>query len=143
MTLEPLYRITFSYGEVYRAGAHTLLFAEGACEGRLAGRFRGANRARLSSTGAWIPQLEGAVVTEDGATILIELTGRGRPDADPVGHVTGMVTHKTVDERYAWLNDTVGAVVGEVYPGERVVLDVSALHWKPLPVEPGYDHGET
>ena len=90
MTLEPLYRITFSYGEAYRAGAHTLLFAEGACAGRLAGRFRGANRARLSSTGAWIPQLEGAVVTEDGATILIELTGRGRPDADPVGRVTGM-----------------------------------------------------
>jgi hypothetical protein len=28
-------------------------------------------------------------------------------------------------------------------PGERVVLDVSALHWKPLPDEPGYDHGET
>jgi hypothetical protein len=142
MTLEPLYRITFSYGEAYRAGAHALLFAEGACEGRLAGRFRGANRARLSSTGAWMPELEGAVVTEDGATVLVELTGRGRPDADPVGHVTGMVTHETVDERYAWLNDTVGAVVGEVYPGERVVLDVSALQWKPLAEAPGYDHGE-
>ena len=143
MTLEPLYRINFSYREAFRAGAHALLFAEGACEGRLAGRFRGANRARLSSSGAWIPQLQGAVVTEDGATILIELTGRGHPDADPVGHVTGTATHETADERYAWLNDTVGAVVGEVYPGERVVLDVCALHWEPLPVEPGYDHGET
>ena len=143
MTLELLYRITFSYREAFRAGAHALLFAEGACEGRVAGRFRGANRARLSSTGAWIPQLQGAVVTEDGATILIELTGRGHPDADPVGRVTGTATHETTDERYAWLNDTVGAVVGEVYPGERVVLDVSGLHWKPLPDEPGYDHGET
>jgi hypothetical protein len=139
MTPEPLYRLTFSYGEAFRAGADALLFADGTCEGRLAGRFR----ARLSSTGAWIPELEGAVVTEDGATILLRLTGRGRPDADPVGHVTGSVAHTTGDERYAWLNDTVGAVVGEVYPGDRVVLDVSALHWKPLPDEPGYDHGET
>jgi hypothetical protein len=143
MTPEPLYRITFSYRETYRAGDDVLLLAEGTCEGRLAGRFRGANRARLASTGAWIPQLEGAVVTEDGATILLQLSGRGRPDADPVGRVTGAVTHTTDDDRYAWLNDTVGTVVGEVYPGERVVLDVVALHWEPLPEAPGYDHGET
>jgi hypothetical protein len=143
MRPEPLYRITFSYRETYRAGDDVLLLAEGSCEGRLAGRFRGANRARLAATGAWIPQLEGAVVTEDGATILLQLAGRGRPDADPVGRVTAAVTHTTDDERYAWLNDTVGAVVGEVYPGERVVLDVAALHWEPLPEAPGYDHGET
>jgi hypothetical protein len=143
MTLERLYRITFSYRETYRAGDDVLLLAEGACEGRVAGRFRGANRAKLAASGAWMPQVEGAVVTDDGATILLQLSGRGHPDADPVGRVTGFVTHTTVDERYAWLNDTVGIVVGEVYPGDRVVLDVTALHWKPLPEAPGYDHGET
>ena len=102
MRAEPLYRITFVYRETFRAGDDVLLLAEGTCEGRVAGRFRGANRARLASTGAWIPQLEGAVVTEDGATILLQLSGRGLPDADPVGRVTAAVTHTTVDERYAW-----------------------------------------
>jgi hypothetical protein len=57
--------------------------------------------------------------------------------------VTGAVTHTTDDERYAWLNDTVGTVVGEVNPGERVVLDVSELQWKRPAEAPGYDHGET
>ena len=117
MRAEPLYRITFSYRETFRAGDDVLLLAEGS--------------------------VEGAVVTEAGATILLQLSGRGRPHADPVGRVTAAVTHTTNHERYAWLNDTVGAVAGEVYPGERVVLDVAALHWEPLPEAPGYDHGET
>jgi hypothetical protein len=34
-------------------------------------------------------------------------------------------------------------VVGQIYTGERVVLDVSELLWKPLAEAPGYDHGET
>ena len=82
MRAEPLYRITFSYRETYRAGDDVLLLAEGSVEGRVAGRFRGANRARLASTGAWIPRLEGAVVTEDGATILLQLSVAG--DRTPI-----------------------------------------------------------
>jgi hypothetical protein len=142
MKLAPLYRITFGYRERLGSGDELLLLAEGRCEGRVAGRFRGANRARLLAGGAWLPELEGAVETEDGGTILLRLTGRGRPDAEPVGRVVGSVTHTTADPRYAWLNETVGAVAGEVFPGVRVVLDVAALVWEPLPESPRYDPSE-
>jgi hypothetical protein len=106
MTLEPLYRITFSYRESYRAGTDALLLAEGACEGRLAGRFRGANRAALL-LGRLDPVARGG------------RRDRGRRGGPRRPHGR------------------------KVYPGEPVVLDVSALHRKPLPDEPGYDHGET
>lgn len=141
MRLEPLYRITFSYRENHGSADERLLLAEGSCEGRLAGNFRGANRARRAPGGAWLPDVHGAVTTEDGAVVLIHLTGRGRPEAEPAGRVVGAATHTTDDERYAWLNDTVGAVAGEVYRGDRVVLDVSALVWEPLGEPPGYDPG--
>ena len=45
----------------------------------------------------------------------------------------------TEDKRYAWLNGAVGAVAGEVYRGDRVVLEVSALVWEPLGESSGYD----
>jgi hypothetical protein len=127
--LEPLYRLTFSYRENHGSADERLLLAEGSCEGRLAGSFRGANRARRVPGGTWLPDLHGAVETADGATVLLHVTGRGRPDE---GRVVGAATHTTDDERYAWLNDTVGVVAGEVYRGDRVVLDVSALVWEPL-----------
>jgi hypothetical protein len=139
--LEPLYRITFSYRENHGSANERLLLAEGSCEGRLAGRFRGSNRARRAPGGAWLPDLHGAVTTEDGAVVLLHLTGRGRPDAEPAGRVVGAATHTTEDERYAWLNDTVGAVAGEVHRGDRVVLDASALVWEPVGEPPGYDPG--
>ena len=138
MRLDPLYRITFSYRGRFGADDELLLLAEGRCEGRVAGSFRAANRARKDGA-TWLPDLHGAVETEDGATVLLHLTGRGRPDVEPAGRVVGSVTHVTEDERYAWLNETVGAVAGEVYRGDRVVLEVSALVWEPLGESPGYD----
>ncbi len=140
MKLEPLYRITFSYGDRHGARDELLLLAEGRCEGRLAGSFRAANRARRAGS-MWLPDLHAAVETGDGATVLLHLTGRGHPDVEPAGRVVGSVMHTTEDERYAWLNETVGAVAGEVYRGDRVVLDVSALLWEPLGDPPGYDPG--
>lgn len=142
MRLEPLYRITFAYPESFGRGDERLLLAEGRCEGRLAGRFRGANRARLLPGGAWDPHLDGAVETDDGATILLRLTGRGRPDEQPLGWVVAALTHATDDIRYDWLNETVAAVAGQVRPREEVVLDVAALVWEPLPESPRYDLGE-
>ena len=136
MRLDPLYRITFSYRENHGSADERLLHAEGTCEGRLTGSFRAATRARRTTDGTWLPDLHGAVATGDGAVVLVHLTGRGRPDE---GRVLGIATHVTDDEGLAWLNDTVGAVAGEVYPGDRVVLDVSALVWEPLGESPGYD----
>jgi len=130
--LEPLYRLVFRYPEPFRAGDELLLLAEGRSEGRLAGRFRGANRARRREDGTWVPDLQGAVVTDDGATVLLHLTGRGSPRAEPVGRVVAAVTHVCADERYSWLDGAVCAVAGEVREGREIVLDVAELVWEPL-----------
>ncbi|MGH2996136.1 MAG: hypothetical protein ACRDM9_07460, partial [Gaiellaceae bacterium] len=98
-----------------------------------AGRFRGANRASRRSDGSFAPSLHGAIETDDGATILLHVTGYGRPDARPRGRVVGALTHATDDERYAWLDGAVCAVAGEVRGGREIVLDVAELVWEPLP----------
>jgi hypothetical protein len=130
--LEPLYRLTFRYPDARRAGDDMLLFAEGRAEGRVAGEFRGANRARRLPRGGFLPELHGAIRTDDDATVLLTLTGHGDPGADPDGRVVAAVVHATDAEAYAWLDGAVGAVAGEVRGGRVVVLDVAELVWEPL-----------
>ena len=132
MRLEPLYRLAFRYPEPFRARDELLLLAEGRCEGRVAGRFRAANRARRQADGTYVPDLHGAIETDDGATLLLHLTGRGLPHAEPVGRVVACITHVAEDERYRWLDGAVCAVVGEVRGGREIVLDVAELVWEPL-----------
>jgi hypothetical protein len=130
--LEPLYRITFRYAEAWQTSADFLGIAQGRVEGRLAGRFRGANRARRLADGTFLPDLSGAIATADGATVLVRLTGYGRPDAEPTGRVVASVTHACEDDRYAWLDGVLGVVAGEVRGGREIVLDVAELVWEPL-----------
>jgi hypothetical protein len=129
--LEPLYRLSFRYPESFRSGDERLLFAEGTADGRLAGRFRAANRAARLADGRYLPELQGAVTTADDATVLLRLVGYGRPDAEPVGRVLGAIQHTCADDRYGWLDGTLGVVAGEVR-GREVVLDVAELVWEPL-----------
>ena len=131
MRLEPLHRLTFRYPEAFRGPDELFLIAQGRADGRVAGRFRGANRARRREDGSYLPELNGAITTGDGATILLRLTGYGQPDAQPMGHVVAAVTHSTGDERYAWLNGVLGVVAGEVR-GREIVLDVTEVVWEPL-----------
>ena len=132
MRLEPLYRLTFRYPEAFRGPDELFLIAQGRVTGRLAGRFRGANRARRRADGSYLPDLNGAITTDDGAAVLVRLTGYGQPDAQPTGHVVAAVTHATADDRYAWLNGVLGVVAGEVRGGREIVLDVAELVWEPL-----------
>ena len=130
MRLEPLYRLTFRYPESFDAAGERFLLAEGRCEGRLAGRFRAANRARLRPDGTWLPALTGAVVTDDGAEVLLTLTGYGDPGAEPEGRVLASIVH-AADGAYAWLDRTLGVACGEVRGGRQVVLEVAELVWEP------------
>jgi hypothetical protein len=130
--LEPLYRVTFRYPEAFRAGDELLLIAQGRVEGRLEGRFRGANRARRRPDGSFLPDLSGAIATDDGATVLVHLTGYGHPEREPAGRVLAAVTHTADDERYAWIDGVLGVVAGEVRGGREIVLDVAELVWEPL-----------
>ena len=129
--LRPLYRLTFRYPEAYRGDEELLLLAEGRVEGRVSGRFRAANRARRRADGSVLPALDGAIVTDDGANVLVRLTGYGRPEGDP-GRVLAALTHSTGDERYGWLNGVLGVVAGEVRGGREIVLEVEELVWEPL-----------
>jgi hypothetical protein len=131
MKLEPLYRLQFSYPESFDAADERLLVAEGFCFGRLAGRFRAANHARVRADGAWLPALSGAVSTDDGAEVLLRLTGIGRPRAEPNGRVVAAIVHAAEGD-YAWLSDVLGVATGEVRGGREIVLDVAELVWEPL-----------
>jgi hypothetical protein len=58
MRLEPLYRVRFSYPEHYDVSAPDvggLFFAEGRCEGTLAGRLRGMNTRACARTTSICP----------------------------------------------------------------------------------------
>ena len=132
MRLEPLYRVTFRYPEAFRAGDELLLIAQGAVEGRVNGRFRGANRARRRPDGSFLPDLSGAISTDDRATVLVHLTGYGHPEREPDGQVLAAIQHTADDERYAWIDGMLGVVAGEVRGGREIVLDVAEVVWEPL-----------
>lgn len=145
MRLEPLYRIRFTYpdgwsvaltGELGTEG-QDFYFAEGRCEGRITGRFRGANAPRRRTDKTYVPNFHGVIETDDGATIFVEHHGYGR--AYPVGRrqivVTG--THLSDAEGYAWLNDTVCVGTGEVRTQPdgaptQLVVDVAEVIWEPI-----------
>jgi hypothetical protein len=150
--LEPLYRARFSYPEgwgVSVEGPHGsegnyFFLSEGRCEGRLSGRTRGCNHPRSRVDGSALPNLQGVIETEDGATILFDARGYARPYPPERRQIVISVTHLSDDERYRWLNDVVCVGVGEIRPrtggGPRqvvghdveFVIDVSELVWEPL-----------
>ncbi|MDQ3823549.1 MAG: DUF3237 domain-containing protein [Actinomycetota bacterium] len=145
MRLEPLYRVTFRYPEAWfvelegERGVESehFLIAEGRCEGRLAGRFRGANHPRRRTDLTYLPDFQGVIETDDGAVVMFEYRGYGRAYPEPRRQVVGTATHVASDERYRRLNDVVCAIAGEVRPrpdgdGTDVVLDVAELVWEPL-----------
>ena len=145
MRLEALYRMTFTTPEswfVQLSGANgaegqSFLVAEGRCEGRLAGRLRGANFPRGRVDDALVADFRGALELDDGATVLFAWQGYARVAVGGMRQVVGSVTHVSDDERYRWLNDVVCALTGEVRPrGDgsefEVVLDVAELVWEPL-----------
>src|SRR4029079_8388675 len=79
MRLEPLYRTVFRYpdggrgtvleGEAGSEG-HYFFVAEGTVEGRVNGRLTGANHPRSRVDKNALPNIQGAIETEDGATIV-------------------------------------------------------------------------
>jgi hypothetical protein len=92
---------------------------------------------RRTSLGTLLADFHGALDTDDGATILFSWHGYARPAAVDRREIVGSITHLTGTERYAWLNNTVCAMVGEVRPrkaGEsfEVVFEVAELAWEPL-----------
>jgi Protein of unknown function (DUF3237) len=141
MRLEPLYRIRLTYPEGWSVGLgggweQHFYLAEGRCEGKITGRFRGANYPRRREDRTFLPDFRAVIETDDGATVMFEWRGYGR--AYPIGRrqVVGAVLHSCDDERYRRLNDVACVCAGEVRAADRaipeVVVDVAELVWEEI-----------
>jgi hypothetical protein len=144
MRLEPLYRVQFSYSGGWTVGlaepesaeSQHFFLAEGHCEGRINGRFQGANHPHRRSDGTFLPDFQGVIETDDGASILFDYRGYGR--AYPAGRrqIVASGTHLSEDERYRFLNESLSVGVGEVRsqvdaPPE-LVIEWAELVWEPI-----------
>jgi hypothetical protein len=147
--LEPLYRLRFSYPEGWGAKiagphgseGHYLFIADGTAEGRLQGRIRLVNHPRSRVDGCALPDIQGVIETEDGATVLLDLRGFARPYPEGRRQIVVSGHHTTDAEQYAWLNDVVCTGTGEIRPrtgggprevvGHQVdfVIDIAELIW--------------
>lgn len=144
MRLVPLYRLTFRYTEEWGvatdddtspAGLYFFI-AEGRCTGTIVGRFRAANHPLRRADGTFLPDLQGIIDTEDGATIVVDIRGYGR--AYPVGarQVVVALTHVSDHPHYRHLNDSMSVGCGEVRrlsdDDTELVIDVRELIWEPI-----------
>ena len=145
LRLEPLYRIRFTYPESWMVDLEGgwqqhLYLAEGRCEGRISGRFRGANfPLRRGATGPFRPDFRAVIETDDGAAIMFEWHGYGRAYPPGRRQIVGAVFHQSDAEQYRRLNDVVSVCVGEVrapsdpdQPEPDLVLDVAELVWEAI-----------
>lgn len=147
MRLEPLYRASWTTPESWSVqlnGAtgsegRSFFIAEGRSEGRLSARLRAANYPRLRTDGTLTPDFRGVLETDDGATVLFSWQGYARLGAGGMRELVGSMTHATDDARYAWLNDRLCAIAGEIRPGSArgfvVAVDVAEIVWEPLDEE--------
>jgi hypothetical protein len=155
MRLEPLYRIRFDYPESWsvelrgEGGSEEqhLFFAEGTVEGRISGRFRASNFPHRRTDRTFLPNFHGVIEARDGAAVLFECHGFGRPRTPEYDRLSpgrrqwvASVTHLSEHPEYRRLNDVVCVGCGEVRPKAEanptnpsdLVLDVAELVWEPL-----------
>ena len=86
---------------------------------RLRGTARWDNFAHRRADGSMLPNLRGAITTEDGATILFTMRGRtiGLDTAEGrAGNQLVWVLFEAEDERYRWLSDALCVMEGKVHP---------------------------
>ena len=122
MRFVPLYRVRFTYPEGWEVGlasqesaeSQHFYLAEGVCEGRIQGSFRGANHRRRRGERTFEPDFRGVIQTTDGATVFFEYSGYGR--AYPAGRrqIVVAASHLSDHEDYKWLNDCLAVGAGEV-----------------------------
>lgn len=155
MRLEPIYRARFRYpdgghgtvleGESGSEG-HYFFVAEGEVTGRVAGRLQGANHPRSRVDRNALPDVQGAILTDDGATIIFDWQGFARPHPPERRQIVVSGRHVCGDPAYAWLNDAICVGTGEIRPRDSsgasrnvvggqidFVIDVALLIWEPIP----------
>lgn len=144
MKLQPLYRVRFAYTEGWEIalaappaleGQH-FFYAQGTCEGRIQGKFRGTNHPRRRSDGTFEPNFQGVIETSDGAVIFHNATGYGRTYPAGRRQIVVSAVHLSEHPAYRWLNDSVAVGEGEVRlvgAGQvELVCDFYETVWEPL-----------
>lgn len=155
MQLRPLYTIRFFYPDGWEVklrdpaekGSATteeehFYFPQGRCEGMIVGEFRGANHPHRRVDKTFAMNIQGFIKTDDGALIMTDYKGYGRPYPKGRRQVVGAAWHVSDSEKYRWLNDTVCAIAGEVrapvdIPAEKIkqadvklVFEVAEIVWE-------------
>jgi hypothetical protein len=102
---------------------------DGTCFGpRITGKVRWANHPRRRSDGVMQVDAEGAISTDDGASILFTLRGRTVTLQKESGEKGGHLFHillESGDERYAWVNHTMCVGEAVIDPGTlRLVVGI-------------------
>jgi hypothetical protein len=150
MDLKPLYLLRFRYPDGWQVDLdgergieeHHFYFAEGRCEGAVAGRFRAANHPRRRTDDTVRMDMQGFIETDDGALIMVDFQGYGRSYPKGRRQVVGAGWHVSSAERYRWLNDVTCVIGGEVRVPEKenveqkdveLVFQVSELLWSAPP----------
>jgi hypothetical protein len=139
--LEPLYRVRFSYPEQWGVDVEGpggtqeqwFFIAEGRAEGRISGRFRGANHPQRRTDHTFVPDFQGVIETDDGGTVFFDMRGYGRAYPPGRRQIVVATTHLSDDERYRWLNDVVAVGEGEVRSledGTELVIDLAEVVWE-------------
>ncbi len=80
---------------------------------RLHGKARWVNHPHRRSDGSMLPDTHGVLMTDDGAAILFTFQGRtvfGGASGKQMLHIT----FEAQDERYRWLNQSIGVMEGLV-----------------------------
>ena len=144
MRLEPLYRARVMFSRIWGVSlaegdsleGRFFGIGEGRCEGRISGRFWGANHPHRRGDGTFLPDLQGVIETDDGAEVLFDYRGYGRAHPEGRRQIVASGTHASEDERYRWLNDSLSVGNGEVRPQEDgttgVIIEWSRLMWEPI-----------
>ena len=125
--LDLQYEGGFSFVSPYQGGSGTGWGVGGgtASGERLQGTVRWSNHPSGRSDGVMLPCARGIVLTDDGAEVMFNLTGRTvfreQPSGEKAGRQLLMTLFETEYESYRWLNNTVCMTEGGIDP-ERLVM---------------------
>lgn len=112
---------------------------EGTVEGeKITGKFHIANYPRRRTDKTFLPDAFGALETDEGATIMLNLNGvSSYPDPEETPHVLFGIQHFTGADNYLWLNQAYCVAVGEMLPADngtvKFIYDIAKVKWEPRP----------
>lgn len=137
MRLEPLFEMVYRYSDRHAvelsgpAGRDGLywMFREGTIRGdRIRGAHKGMNKSTLRVDGEATGDIRGILVTDDGAEIYYEIRSYGLAGTG-LRTVVGSMFFLTGDERYRWLNTTVGVLEGAyTWDADGRLVGTSRVH---------------